>query len=209
MEINVNGSGNNSSVKVFIIRILIAVVVGFCALAGSLGGYILKTFLPMYIEEMDIKKRELQPITATVLSVDREIKKDSVIGYMKLSYEYNGKDYVYDMKYYEEGSFHYSTNEDSNERRKRDDNDMRSKEHWEELQAMVGKEQEVFVDKNEPDKVFLPISEEFLKILKIIVSIGFALVAVVAVIIIFVIILGKKIIGKFWQKRETTDSFIS
>jgi hypothetical protein len=209
MEINVNGSGNNSSVKVFIIRILIAVVVGFCALAGSLGGYILKTFLPMYIEEMDIKKRELQPITATVLSVDREIKKDSVIGYMKLSYEYNGKDYVYDMKYYEEGSFHYSTNEDSNERRKRDDNDMRSKEHWEELQAMVGKEQEVFVDKNEPDKVFLPISEEFLKILKIIVSIGFALVAVVALIIVFVIILGKKIIGKFWQKRETTDSFIS
>ncbi len=209
MEINVNGSGNNSSVKVFIIRILIAVVVGFCALAGSLGGYILKIFLPMYIEEMDIKKRELQPITATVLSVDREIKKDSVIGYMKLSYEYNGKDYVYDMKYYEEGSFHYSTNEDINERRKRDDNDMRSKEHWEELQAMVGKEQEVFVDKNEPDKVFLPISEEFLKILKIIVSIGFALVAVVAVIIIFVIILGKKIIGKFWQKRETTDSFIS
>lgn len=209
MEINVNGSGNNSSVKVFIIRILIAVVVGFCALAGSLGGYILKIFLPMYIEEMDIKKRELQPITATVLSVDREIKKDSVIGYMKLSYEYNGKDYVYDMKYYEEGSFHYSTNEDINERRKRDDNDMRSKEHWEELQAMVGKEQEVFVDKNEPDKVFLPISEEFLKILKIIVSIGFALVAVVALIIIFVIILGKKIIGKFWQKRETTDSFIS
>ena len=209
MEINVNGSGNNSSVKVFIIRILIAVVVGFCALAGSLGGYILKTFLPMYIEEMDIKKRELQPITATVLSVDREIKKDSVIGYMKLSYEYNGKDYVYDMKYYEEGSFHYSTNEDSKERQKRDDNDMRSKEHWEELQAMVGKEQEVFVDKNEPDKVFLPISEEFLKILKIIVSIGFALVAVVALIIIFVIILGKKIIGKFWQKRETTDSFIS
>lgn len=209
MEINVNGSGNNSSVKVFIIRILIAVVVGFCALAGSLGGYILKIFLPMYIEEMDIKKRELQPITATVLSVDREIKKNSVIGYMKLSYEYNGKDYVYDMKYYEEGSFHYSTNEDINERRKRDDNDMRSKEHWEELQAMVGKEQEVFVDKNEPDKVFLPISEEFLKILKIIVSIGFALVAVVALIIIFVIILGKKIIGKFWQKRETTDSFIS
>jgi hypothetical protein len=41
------------------------------------------------------------------------------------------------------------------------------------------------------------------------VSIGFALVAVVALIIIFVIILGKKIIGKFWQKRETTDSFIS
>ncbi len=209
MEININGTSNNSSVKVAIIKLLIAVIVGFCMLAGSLGGYILKTFLPMYIDEMDVKKRSLEPITATVLSVDREIKKDSVIGYMKLSYEYNGKDYVYDMKYYEEGSFHYSTNEDSNERRKRDDNDMRSKEHWEELQAMVGKEQEVFIDPAEPDKLFFPSSEDTIKILRVMVIVGFALIAVIIVVIILVIIIGKKIIKKVLQKIETANNSIS
>jgi hypothetical protein len=200
MEINVNGSGNNSSVKVFIIRILIAVVVGFCALAGSLGGYILKTFLPMYIEEMDIKKRELQPITATVLSVDREIKKDSVIGYMKLSYEYNGKDYVYDMKYYEEGNFHHSTAEEDDERPSREDNDMSSKAHWEELQAMVGKTQDLFIDPTEPDKLFFPGSEDTIKFLRIMVYIGIGLYAFIALNIVIALLIGRKFLKKSVRK---------
>lgn len=209
MEININGTSNNSSVKVFIIRLLIAVIVGFCMLAGSLGGYILKTFLPMYIDEMDAKKRSLEPITATVISVDREVEKDSVIEYMKLSYEYNGKDYVYDMKYYEKGNFSYSTNEDSNERPNREDNDGSSLEHWEELKEMVGTKQEVFIDPNEPDKLFSPTSEESIKFLRIMVIVGFALIAVIIVIIILVIIIGKKIIKKVLQKIKTANNSIS
>ncbi len=209
MEININGSGAKSSIIVFIVRLVIIAVVGLCALAGSLGGYILKTFLPMYIEEMELKKRTLEPVTATVLSVDREFTKDSITGYMKLSYEYNGKDYVYDMKYYEEGNFHYSTADDGDERPNREDNDMRSKEHWEELQAMVGKTQEVFVDPSEPDKLFLPGSEETIKFLKIMVIVGFALIAVIAVIVIVAIIMSKKVVEKIIQKFKKTDGLVS
>ncbi len=208
MEIEFNSSGKNSSVIVFIIRIVIVVVVGFCTAVGALGGYILKTFLPMYIEEMDIRKRSLEPITATVISVDREFKKDGIIGYMKLSYEYNGNDYVYDMKSYYEGNFHYSTAEGSNERPSRDDNDGSSIEHWEELQAMVGTKQELFIDPAEPDKLFSPCSEDTIKILRIMVIIGFALIAVIIVIIILAIILGKKLIKNVLQKIKTVKNSV-
>lgn len=209
MEININGTSNNSSVKVAIIKLLIAVIVGFCMLAGSLGGYILKTFLPMYIDEMDVKKRSLEPITATVISVDREYKNDSTIGYMKLSYEYNNKEYIYDMKYYENGSFHYSTAEDGDNRPSRDDKDESDAEYWEELKEMVGTKQEVFIDPAEPDKAFYPIPEESVKVMKIMVIVGFALIAVIIVVIILVIIIGKKIIKKVLQKIETANNSIS
>lgn len=208
MGIEFNSSGKNVSVKIFVIRILIVVIVGFCTAIGALGGYILKTFLPMYIEEMDIRKRSLEPVTATVISVDREFKKDGNIGYMKLSYEYNGNDYVYDMKYYEEGNFHYSTDEKNDKRPSRDDNDRSSIEHWEELQAKVGTNQELFIDPAEPDKLFLPCSEDTIKILKIMVIIGFALIAVIAVIIILAIILGKKLIKNVLQKIKTVKNSV-
>lgn len=209
MEININGTSNNSSVKVAIIKLLIAVIVGFCMLAGSLGGYILKTFLPMYIDEMDVKKRSLEPITATVISVDREYKNDSTIGYMRLSYEYNNKEYIYDMKYYDNGSFHYSTAEDGDNRPSRDDKDKSDAEYWEELKEMVGTKQEVFIDPAEPDKLFFPSSEDTIKILRVMVIVGFALIAVIIVVIILVIIIGKKIIKKVLQKIETANNSIS
>lgn len=208
MDIEINSSGTKSSVIVFFIRVLIVLVVGICTTAAALGGYLLKTFLPMYIEEMDIKKRSLEPITATVISVDREFEKNNTKGYMKLSYEYNGNNYVYDLKYYEEGSFHHSTSGESEERPERGGDDRSSIEHWEELQAMVGTKQEFFVDPNEPDKVFRPISDDSIKVLKIIVTVGFALFAVVAVIIILAIILGKKIIKKSVHKvKEHIDTY--
>lgn len=207
MGIYITGSGTKSSVKVFIIRVLIMIGVAFGMTAGALGGYLLKTFLPMYIEERDIKKRSLEPITATVMSVDREVEKNTTIGYMKLSYEYNGKNYVTDLEYYVEGKFHYSTSNNGDRRGKRGDD--ASSDNWEELQGMVGEEYEVFLDPDEPDKVFSPITDDSLKAIKVLVIIGFILVAFVAVIIIFVIIFAKKIIGNILAKNKTEDSFIS
>lgn len=209
MDLEINGSGTQTSFKIFVIRILVVVIVGFCTAMGALGGYLLKTFLPMYNEEMDIRKRSLEPVTATVISVDREYKNDSTIGYMKLSYEYNNKEYIYDMKYYENGSFHHSTAEDGDNRPSRDDKDKSDAENWEELQAMVGKKQEVFVDPNEPDKAFYPISEESVKVMKIMVIVGFVLIAVVAVVIILAIIMGKKLIRNALQKIETVKNSIN
>ncbi len=209
MKIRVRSSDTKTSVIIFIVRLVIVVVGSFCAMAGSLGGYLLRTFLPMYIEEMDMKKRNLEPITAVVVSVDREFKKESIIGYMELSYEYNGNNYVYDMKYYEEGNFHYSTDEDSSERRNSEDDIRRSKEHWEELQAMVGTKQEVFIDPEEPDKLFKPASEETMKFIGIMLLIGFAFIAVIAIIVIAALIVSKKIVEKIVQKFKKTDSLVS
>lgn len=209
MKIDMSASGTKASVKVFLIRVLIVVGIVFCSAAGALGGYLLKTFLPMYNEEKDIKKRSLEPITATVISVDREFTKNNTIGYMKLSYEYNGNNYVSDYKYYVESSFHYSTSKESGERSRRGNDDGSSIEHWEELQSLVGTEQEVFVDTSEPDKVFYPLSGDSIKALKIMVIIGFALISVVAAIIIFTIILAKKIIEKNIQKNKTEGSLTS
>lgn len=199
MEVKVNGSGKSTFIM-FIVRFVICIVITLCCAAGAIGTYLLKTFLPMYNDEMDMKKRNLEPITATVLSVDRDFTEDSIIGYMKLSYEYNGKDYVYDMKYYEEGNFHYSTDGEDDERQSRDDNDMRSKEHWEELQAMVGKTQDLFIDPSEPDKLFFPGSEDTVKILRIMVYIGFGLYAFIALNIVIALIIGRKFIKKIVHK---------
>lgn len=199
MEVKVNGSGKSTFIM-FIVRFVICIVITLCCAAGAIGTYLLKTFLPMYNDEMDMKKRNLEPITATVLSVDRDFTEDSIIGYMKLSYEYNGKDYVYDMKYYEEGNFDYSTDGEDDERQSRDDNDMRSKEHWEELQAMVGKTQDLFIDPSEPDKLFFPGSEDTVKILRIMVYIGFGLYAFIALNIVIALIIGRKFIKKIVHK---------
>lgn len=197
-----------SSVKVFIIRVLIMIGVSFGMFAGALGGYLLKTFLPMYIEESDIKKRTLEPITATVLSVDREVEKNTTIGYMKLSYDYNGKSYVTDLEYYVEGKFHYSTSDNDDRRGKRGDGSS-SSDNWEELQGMVGEEYEVFLDPDEPDKVFNPITDDSLTSIKVLVIIGFVLVAIVVTMIVFVIIFAKKIIRRIIPKVETSDNPMS
>lgn len=199
MEINVNGSGKSTFI-VFIVRFAITIIITLCCAAGATGTYLLKTFLPMYNDEMDMKKRNLEPITATVLSVDREFTEHNIIGYMELSYEYNGKDYVYNMKYYEEGNFHYSTDEENDERPSREDNDMSSKEHWEELQAMVGKTQDLFIDPSEPDKLFFPSSEDTIKILRIMVYIGFGLYAFIALNIVIALLIGRKFLKKSVRK---------
>ncbi len=199
MEIRVNGLGK-SSIKVFIVRFVIGLAITLCCAAGATGTYLLKMFLPIYTEEMEIKKRNLEPITATVLSVDREFTEDSIIGYMKLSYEYNGKEYVYDMENYVESSFHYSTEEEGDERPSREDNDMRYKEHWKELQAMVGKTQNLFIDPAEPDKLFSPGSEDTIKLLKIMVIIGFGLYGFIALNIVIALIIGRKFIKKTVHK---------
>lgn len=208
MGIYITGSGTKSSVKVFIIRVLIMFGVAFSMTAGALGGYFLKTFLPMYIEERDIKKRSLEPITAIVVSVDREVEKNTTTGYMKLSYEYNGTSYVTDLEYYVEGKFHYSTSNNGDRRGKRGD-DSSSSDNWEELQGMVGEEYEVFLDPDEPDKVFSPITDESLNALKVMVIIGFVLVAIVVAMIVFVIFFAKKIIRKNMPKIETSNDFMS
>lgn len=199
MEVRVSGS-EKSTFIVFIVRFAITIIITLCCAAGAIGTYLLKTFLPMYNDEMDMKKRNLEPITATVLSVDREFTEHNIIGYMELSYEYNGKDYVYNMKYYEEGNFHYSTDEENDERPSREDNDMSSKEHWEELQAMVGKTQDLFIDPSEPDKLFFPGSEDTIKILRIMVYIGFGLYAFIALNIVIALLIGRKFLKKSVRK---------
>ncbi len=199
MEVRVGGSGK-STIIVFIVRFAITSIITLCCAAAPTGTYLLKTFLPMYNDEMDMKKRNLEPITATVLSVDREFTEHNIIGYMELSYEYNGKDYVYNMKYYEEGNFHHSTAEEDDERPSREDNDMSSKEHWEELQAMVGKTQDLFIDPSEPDKLFLPCSEDTIKILRIMVYIGFGLYAFIALNIVIALLIGRKFLKKSVRK---------
>lgn len=209
MEIDISASSTKASVKLFFIRVLIIFIVVFSSAAGSFGVYLLKTFLPMYNEEKDIKKRSLEPITATVISVDREFTKNNTIGYMKVSYEYNGNNYVSDYKYYEESSFHYSTSKESGRHSRRENDNDSAMDNWEELQSLVGTEQEVFVDTSEPDKVFYPLSDDSIKALKIMAIIGFALISVVAAIIIFTIILAKKIIVKNIKKNKTEGSLTS
>ena len=199
MEVSVSGSGKSNFI-VFIVKFAISIIITLCCAAGATGTYLLKTFLPMYNDEMDMKKRNLEPITATVLSVDREFTEHNIIGYMELSYEYNGKDYVYNMKYYEEGNFHYSTDEENDERPSREDNDMSSKEHWEELQAMVGKTQDLFIDPSEPDKLFFPGSEDTIKFLRIMVYIGFGLYAFIALNIVIALLIGRKFLKKSVNK---------
>ena len=208
MKLETTFSNNKSSVVVFLIRLLIMLVVGFCLTASALGVYFLKTFLPMYIKERDIKKFSLEPITATVMSVDREVEKNSETGYMKLSYEYNGINYVSDLEYYVEGKFHYSTSERNDRRGKRGDNGS-SSDNWEELQAMVGEEYEVFLDPDEPDKVYTPITDDSLMVIKVLAIIGFVLIAIVVAVIVFAIILVKKIIKNRITKLETTDTIMS
>lgn len=199
MEVSVSGSGKSNFI-VFIVKFAITIIITLCCAAGAAGTYLLKTFLPMYNDEMDMKKRNLEPITATVLSVDREFTEHNIIGYMELSYEYNGKDYVYNMKYYEEGNFHHSTAEEDDERPSREDNDMSSKAHWEELQAMVGKTQDLFIDPSEPDKLFFPGSEDTIKFLRIMVYIGFGLYAFIALNIVIALIIGRKFLKKSVRK---------
>ncbi len=199
MEVSVSGSGKSNFI-VFIVKFAISIIITLCCAAGAAGTYLLKTFLPMYNDEMDMKKRNLEPITATVLSVDREFTEHNIIGYMELSYEYNGKDYVYDMKYYEEGNFHHSTAEEDDERPSREDNDMSSKAHWEELQAMVGKTQDLFIDPTEPDKLFFPGSEDTIKFLRIMVYIGFGLYAFIALNIVIALLIGRKFLKKSVRK---------
>lgn len=67
----------------------------------------------------------------------------------------------------------------------------------------------MFVDPNEPDKAFYPISEESVKVMKIMVIVGFVLIAVVAVVIILAIIMGKKLIRNALQKIETVKNSIN
>lgn len=127
---------------------------------------------------------------------------------MKLSYEYNGKSYVTDLEYYVEGKFHYSTSDNDDRRGKRGDGSS-SSDNWEELQGMVGEEYEVFLDPDEPDKVFNPITDDSLTSIKVLVIIGFVLVAIVVTMIVFVIIFAKKIIRRIFPKVETSDNPMS
>ena len=209
MKIDISASSTKASVKLFLIRVVIIFIVVFSSAAGSFGVYLLKTFLPMYNEEKEIKKRSLEPITATVISVDREFTKNNTIGYMKVSYEYNGNNYVSDYKYYEESSFHYSTSKESGRHSRRGNDNDSAMDNWEELQGMVGEEYEVFLDPDEPDKVFNPITDDSLTSIKVLVIIGFVLVAIVVTMIVFVIIFAKKIIRRIIPKVETSDNPMS
>ena len=81
--------------------------------------------------------------------------------------------------------------------------------NWEELQGMVGEEYEVFLEPDEPNKVFNPITDDSLTSIKVLVIIGFVLVAIVVTMIIFVIIFAKKIIRRIIPKVETSDNPMS
>lgn len=188
------------ALAIFIVKVILGITIAL----GTIGVFFIKTAGKEYFSLMDQQKRCTEKVTATVESVDKKTDEGTVTGYMTLSYEYNGRNYVTEMECYTGHYMHYSSDgSQSDEGSGAGASDLQEKldDSWKELQESVGTQQEILIDPDSPEVVTMAMDVKDIAAFRTLILIGIAPFLIIALLIVLLVVLLMK------KKKSLTEKF--
>ena len=200
MRARIRTGNSGIALAIFIVKVVLGITIAL----GTIGVFLLRAAGKEYFSLMEQQKRCTEKVTATVESVDKKDDEGTVTGYMTLSYEYNGRNYVTEMECYSGHYMHYSSDgRGSDEESGAGSSDLQEKldDSWAELQASVGTQYEIMIDPDSPEIVTMAMDAKDMGAFRTLMLIGIAPFLIIALLIVLLIALLMK------KKKSLTEQF--